>query len=264
MIERKAVTTRSLRALKGKRPIVCVTAYDALMARHADAAGVDLILVGDSVGTTLLGFETTVPVTLDMVVHHCGAVSRARTAALVVADVPFGVAHGERSAVLTAAVRLMQEGGALAVKIEGGESLAPTIGHLVDAGVPVLGHVGLLPQRYFALGGYRKFGNTAEGSERLLREALAVQKAGVFAVIGEMIAPEASDLLTRELEVPFIGIGCGHPCDGQILVSTDLLGMGCGSYPSFVKQYADLGKSMQDAFRAYAREVHEGVFPPAG
>jgi len=258
---KEKVTTQRLRKLKGQRPIVCLTAYDAIMGRLADEAGADLLLVGDSVGTTQLGFETTVPVTLDMMVHHTAAVARTRPKALLVADVPFAVAHQGVDGVLNACTRLMQEGGAEAVKIEGGSKMAQTIERLVDAGIPVLGHIGLLPQRFHALGGYRKFGRTEHGRAHLLSDALALQQAGVFAIIGEMIQADSSAELTRQLGVPFIGIGCGHPCDGQILVSNDVLGLGTGHYPSFVKQYAQLAETVKSAFAAYADEVRKGIFP---
>ncbi|MFP4202724.1 MAG: 3-methyl-2-oxobutanoate hydroxymethyltransferase [Opitutales bacterium] len=238
-----------------------MTAYDAPMARSADDAGVDLILVGDSVGTTQLGFDTTVPVTLDMMLHHCAAVARTRPNALLVVDVPFGLAQGGFSEILHCCRRLMQEGGAQAVKIEGGADLAPTVEKLVRAGIPVLGHIGLLPQQYHQLGGYRKFGRTDQEKTVLLDDALALQKAGCFAVVGEMIDGIAAGAITAELYIPVIGIGCGPHCDGQILVCNDMLGFDAGSVPSFVKQYAKLGEQARDAFATYADEVRNRKFP---
>lgn len=247
--------------MKGQRPIVAVTAYDAVVAHYADQAGVDLILVGDSVGTTQLGFETTVPVTLEMMLHHCSAVSRAKPNALVVADIPFAVAHDDFSALLSACCRLMQEGGAQAVKIEGNAAMAPVLGRLIAAGIPVLGHIGLLPQQYHQLGGYRKFGRSDQEKELLLKDALAFESVGCFAILCEMMDGTLTGTISSELRVPMIGIGSGPHCDGQILVSNDLLGFGAGYVPSFVKQYVQLGEQAQSAFAAYAEEVRNGKFP---
>lgn len=230
------------------------------MARLAGRAGVDLILVGDSVGTTQLGFDSTVPVTLDMMVHHSAAVARARPEALVVADLPFAEAWLGRETLLRSCRRLIQEGGAEAVKIEGGADLAPDIAVLVAAGIPVLGHIGLLPQRVHELGGYRRYGRTEAGRQRLLADATALEEAGCFALIGEMIEPTAAEALTAALKVPFIGIGCGPGCDGQILVLNDLLGL-TPSPPSFVRTYADLGTAVEQALRAYGEDVRERRFP---
>ncbi|MFP4069815.1 MAG: 3-methyl-2-oxobutanoate hydroxymethyltransferase [Verrucomicrobiota bacterium] len=254
-------TTQTISKLKGGRPIVAVTAYDAVMARYADAAGVDLILVGDSVGTTQLGFDTTVPVTLEMMLHHTAAVARAKPEALLVADLPFGLAHGDFPGVLEACARLMQEGGAEAVKIEGGLAMAATVERLVGAGVPVLGHIGLLPQQFHRLGGYRKFGRTELEKEILLKDAQALEAAGCFAIVGEMIEGTLAGAIAAELRIPLIGIGCGPHCDGQILVCNDLLGMTTGYVPSFVKQFADLGEQARAGFAAYAAEVRDGTFP---
>lgn len=247
--------------MKGQRPIVAVTAYDAVMAHYADQAGVDLILVGDSVGTTQLGFDTTVPVTLEMMLHHTAAVSRAKPNALVVADVPFAVAHDDFGALLAACRRLMQDGGAQAVKIEGNATMAPVAGRLIAAGIPVLGHIGLLPQQYHQLGGYRKFGRSDEEKELLLKDALAFEGVGCFAILSEMMEGTLTGTISSELRVPLIGIGSGPHCDGQILVCNDLLGFGAGYVPSFVKHYARLGEQTQAAFASYAEDVRSGKFP---
>ena len=254
-------TTQSIARLKGQRPIVAVTAYDAIMAAQADAAGVDLILVGDSVGTTVLGFDTTIPVTLDMMVHHSAAVARARPNALVVADVPFTLAHESFDAVLRACRRLMQEGGAEAVKLEGAASGAETAARLTRAGVPVLGHIGLLPQQYHQLGGYRKFGRDETEKAALVRDALALQRAECFAVVAEMVEGTVAGTIAAELAIPLIGIGCGPHCDGQILVSHDLLGLTPGNVPSFAKAFGTLGGAAKEAFQAYAEAVRSGTFP---
>lgn len=255
------ITTQTISLLKGKRPVVAVTAYDAVMARYADEAWVDFILVGDSVGTTQLGFETTVPVTMDMMLHHTAAVTRAKPNALVVADIPFGVAHGDFSDLLNACVRLMQEAGAEAVKIEGGASMAPTVERLIRAGIPVLAHIGLLPQQFHQLGGYRKFGRSEAEKVILVDDALALEKVGCFAVLCEMVDGTVAGAIAQALDVPLIGIGSGPHCDGQILVSNDLLGMTTGYVPTFVKRYAQLGDQMRGAFAEYAEEVKSRKFP---
>lgn len=254
-------TTQTIARLKGERPIVAVTAYDALMAGYADAAGVDLILVGDSVGTTQLGFESTVPVTLDMMLHHTAAVTRAKPQALVVSDIPFAIAHGDFADLLHACSRLMQEAGAEAVKIEGGVSMVPAIERLTRAGVPVLAHIGLLPQQFHQLGGYRKFGRSEAEKVVLVDDALALEKVGCFAVLCEMVDGTVAGVIAQQLTVPLIGIGSGPHCDGQILVTNDLLGMTIGHVPSFVKQYAQLGDQVKAAFAAYANEVKNRDFP---
>lgn len=254
-------TTHTLRKLKGERPIVCVTAYDAFTARFASDAGVDVILIGDSVGNTVLGFENTVPVTLDDMCHHTAAVARAKPAALVAADLPFGLAHHEPENVLKACQRLMQQSGAEAVKIEGGTLLAPTISRLADAGVPVWGHIGLRPQQVLALGRYRKFGTSPEEAESLLADAAALEKAGIFALLIEMVDATVAKRLTEASKVPVIGIGSGPHCDGQILVSMDLLGLSGGKVPSFVRKFADAGEQYRKGFSDYAEAVRSKKFP---
>ncbi|MGF1484432.1 MAG: 3-methyl-2-oxobutanoate hydroxymethyltransferase [Opitutales bacterium] len=255
------MNTRSFRQCKGERPLVMVTAYDAITAKLADAAGVDCLLVGDSVGTTLLGFDTTVPVTLEMMLHHTAAVRRARPSAMVIADLPFGIAFGANGTLLEAGGRLMQEGGADALKIEGGRSLAPKLAPLLDSGIPVMGHIGLQPQRFHELGGYRKFGKDTAERNRLLEDAQALEAAGCFSVLMEMVQADVAAEITAALQVPTIGIGCGPKCDGQVLVSTDLLGLNPGHVPGFVKEFADLKTAAQAAFEAYAQAVRERSFP---
>ena len=254
-------TTHTLRKLKGQKPIVCVTAYDAITARFASEAGVDVILVGDSVGNTALGYENTVPVTLDDMCHHTAAVARAKPAALIAADVPFGEAHYGFDRVLGACQRLMQESGAEAVKIEGGALLAPTIARLVEAGVAVWGHIGLKPQQVHALGRYRKFGVSAEEAEDLMADALALEKAGVFALLIEMVEPSVARKLSEVSKVPVIGIGSGPDCDGQILVYTDMLGLSSGYVPGFARKFADAGEQFKKGFTAYAEAVRQKQFP---
>lgn len=254
-------TTHTLRKLKGQRPIVAVTAYDAMTTRYASEAGVDVILVGDSVGNTMLGFENTVPVTLDMICHHTAAVARAKPAALIAADVPFAEAHYDFERILRACQRLMQESGAEAVKIEGGAALAPQIERLVDAGVPVWGHIGLRPQQVHTLGRYKKFGGTPEEAEGLMADALALEKAGVFALLIEMVEPNLARTLSETARVPVVGIGAGPHCDGQILVCTDLLGLTPGYVPSFARVFAEAGEQYKRGFAAYADAVRNKKFP---
>ncbi len=255
------MTTQTLRALKGQRPIVCVTAYDTPTARCADEAGVDLILVGDSVGNNVLGFETTVPVTLDMIVHHAAAVARAKPQALLVADLPFGDAHLKPGDVVKACRRLVQEGGVEAVKIEGGVAVAPIIERLVVAGIPVMGHIGLQPQQVNVLGGYRRFGQRVPEADALRADVEALEQAGVFAIVAEMLDARLAAELTKRGRVPIIGIGSGPDCDGQILVANDLLGIN-EKAPSFAKAYANLRATMRAAFAAYGDEVRSKVYPP--
>ncbi len=254
------MTTQSLRALKGQRPIVCITAYDTPTAHCADLAGVDLILVGDSVGNNVLGFANTVSVTLDMIVHHAAAVSRAKLEALLVADLPFGDAHLKPGDVVKSCRRLIQEGGVEAVKIEGGAPLAPIIERLVLAGIPVMGHIGLQPQQVNVLGGYRKFGARGNEAETLRADVAALENAGVFAIVVELTDPRLAAELTQISRVPIIGIGSGPDCDGQILVAHDILGISVRA-PSFAKAYANVDETMRTAFAAYAGEVRNRTFP---
>ena len=256
------MTTQTLRALKGQRPIVCVTAYDTPMAQCADAAGVDLMLVGDSVGNNVLGFANTVPVTLDMMVHHAAAVARAKPEALLVADLPFGDAHLKPGDVVKSCRRLVQEGGVEAVKIEGGAAIAPLIERLVRAGIPVMGHIGLQPQQVNVLGGYRKFGQRVPEADALRADAEALDQAGVFAIVVELMDPRLAAELSRSISVPIIGIGSGPECDGQILVAHDILGINEHA-PSFAKAYANLHETMRAAFAAYAGEVRGKIYPAA-
>jgi 3-methyl-2-oxobutanoate hydroxymethyltransferase len=254
-------TTLTLRKLKGQRPIVAVTAYDVITARCAAEAGVDVILVGDSVGNTLLGFDNTIPVTLDMMAHHTAAVARARPEALLAADVPFAEAHFDYERVLAACQRLLQQAGAEAVKIEGGARLAPLIARLTGAGVPVWGHIGLEPQQVRVLGRYRKFGVEPAEAERLLADALALEKAGCFALLLELTEPNLARTITETVKIPTIGIGAGPHCDGQILVCTDLLGATPGVMPPFAHAFAAVGDEMKKGFAAYVTAVRACKFP---
>jgi 3-methyl-2-oxobutanoate hydroxymethyltransferase len=246
-------TTRSLRALKGVRPIVCLTAYDVSTARIADAGGADLILVGDSLGNAVLGLPDTVGVTLDMMIHHSAAVVRAKTEALVVGDLPFGLAHDSFPKLLGYCRRFLQEGGVKAVKIEGGASLAPAIARLVDAGIPVMGHVGMLPQRVHSAG-YRRRGLTPQDQQKIIIDAQAVAAAGAFAMVVECVDEAFTPKITEAVSVPTIGIGSGRGCDGQILVIHDLLGL-TPEPPPFARPEANLHRDAVAAVRRWAAKV---------
>lgn len=258
--DRVKITTKTIRERKGVTPITAITAYDFPTAVHADEAGIDLILVGDSVGNTMLGFPSTVPVTTKMMEHHAGAVLRALPDALVVVDLPFGEASLSREHVLRVARRFIQM-GAGAVKLEGGEGQHDLRAFLVDAGIPVLGHIGLLPQKVQVEGGYRRYGRDPAEAEQILADAASVESSGCFACIGEMIDPLVTGEIRERLEIPLIGIGSGPDCDGQILVSHDLLGLSTEKPPGFVKVYAELGEQIRRSFEAYREDVIHQRFP---
>lgn len=237
-----------------------LTAYDATMARLLDRAGIDVLLVGDSLGTVIMGCDTTLPVTLDVMVHHTQAVCRGARHALVVADMPFLTYQVEVAEAVRNAGRLLQEGGAAAVKLEGGAAIAETMHRLVSLGIPVMGHVGLTPQSVHQLGGFRSVGKTQSEADRVMEDARAVQQAGAFAVVLESIPAGVAEAITRELTIPTIGIGAGPCCDGQVLVSYDAFGL-YEPVPKFVKQYARLGDEMVAAAKEYIADVREGRFP---
>ena len=245
------------------RKIAVLTAYDATMAGIMDGAGIDVLLVGDSLGMVVMGDDTTVGVTLDMMVHHCRAVSNGATRALIVADMPFVSYHTGAPDAIRNAGRLMQHGRAEAVKIEGGASRCEVVRALTDAGIPVMGHLGLLPQHVHRLGGYHAAGKSREEAEQLVEDAHALENAGAFALVLESIPADLARRVTSELAIPTIGIGAGAHCDGQVLVSYDAFGLFQDFVPRFVKRYADLGAAMTEATRAYIDEVRSGTFPSA-
>jgi 3-methyl-2-oxobutanoate hydroxymethyltransferase len=246
----------------GGPKIAMMTAYDATMARLLDRAGIDVILVGDSLGMVVMGHDTTLPVTMDVMTHHARAVVHGARRALVVADMPFlSYQTGVDEAVRNAG-RLLQEGGAAAVKVEGaGRSVLDVVARLVDVGIPVMGHVGLTPQAVHQLGGYRRVGRSDVEQQKVADEANALAEAGAFAVVVECIPPALAESITAELSVPTIGIGSGPHCDGQVLVSYDAFGMFDEFVPPFVKQYADLGSAIVKATTEYIEDVREGRFP---
>ncbi|HEX5430530.1 MAG TPA: 3-methyl-2-oxobutanoate hydroxymethyltransferase [Bryobacteraceae bacterium] len=249
-----------LRQMKQRgEKIVMLTAYDALMARLLDRAGIDVVLVGDSLGMVLLGYRTTLPVTLEAMIHHTQAVSRGVERALIVADMPFLTFQVNVSEAIRNAGRLLQEGGANAVKIEG-PAIATTAA-LVEAGIPVMGHLGLLPQSVNRMGGFHQQAKSDEEAFLLIENAKALEKAGAFAIVLESIPAKVAQCAASELSIPAIGIGAGPHCDGQVLVSYDAFGLTEGPVPSFAKAYAKLGAAISEAAKAYAEEVRNGVFP---
>jgi 3-methyl-2-oxobutanoate hydroxymethyltransferase len=259
----KTWTARKISALKGKAKIVCLTAYDHSMARLIDEAGVQLILVGDTLAMTVLGYETTLPVTVDEMLHHTRAVVRGVKSALVVADMPFMSYQVTDEDGIRNAGRFIKEALADAVKIEGGAIRAGLVRRLVQNGIPVLGHIGLTPQSIRQMGGYRVQGRREEDAQALLADARALAAAGAFAIVLECIPAALAADITAAVDVPTVGIGAGASCDGQILVTPDLLGLYADVSPKFVKQYANLGAEIRQAIGCYRQEVETGVFPAA-
>jgi 3-methyl-2-oxobutanoate hydroxymethyltransferase len=243
------------------KKIACLTAYDYPTARLLDEAGVDVILVGDSLGMVVLGYESTLPVTIDEMLHHTRAVRRGTRRALVVADMPYGSYHTDIAESLRNAMRFIKDAGAEAVKVEGGERRLELIARLTEAEIPVMGHVGLTPQSVNALGGYHVQGKTADSAEQLLRDARAVEAAGAFALVLEAMPRELAAQITREVGIPTIGIGAGPDCDGQILVLSDMLGLTFGQTPKFSRQYANLAETISGVVREYCDDVRKAAFP---
>ncbi|OLD36226.1 MAG: 3-methyl-2-oxobutanoate hydroxymethyltransferase [Myxococcales bacterium 13_1_40CM_2_68_15] len=241
--------------------ITMLTAYDAAFARLLDRAGTDVLLVGDSLGMVVQGHDTTLPVTMDQMVYHCAAVKRGIQRAHLVVDMPFGSYQGSADEAVKNAVRLIAEGGAESVKIEGGAEYAEIVRRIIRAGVPVMGHIGLTPQSVHKLGGYVVQGRTEDKAEKLLADARALEAAGCYSLILEMMPTELSAEIARALSIPVIGIGAGAGCDGQVLVIYDLLGMNPDFSPKFVKRYLDLGVLIREAVTRYNDEVKHGVFP---
>jgi 3-methyl-2-oxobutanoate hydroxymethyltransferase len=263
---RKRVTIQELKRMKGAGERIAVaTAYDATEARIVDRGGVDVVLVGDSLGMVVQGHESTLPVTLDQMVYHCAMVrrglSRAGSRAHLVGDMPFGSYQASPDEAVKAALRLVAEGGAEAVKLEGGADFAEVISRIVRAGIPVMGHIGLTPQSVHKLGGYVVQGKDAERAQRLIRDARALEEAGCYAMVLECIPAELARVITGQLSVPTIGIGAGVHCDGQVLVFHDLLGLETEFKPKFVKRFSDLGERAAAGVRDYVAEVKAGTFP---
>jgi 3-methyl-2-oxobutanoate hydroxymethyltransferase len=259
---RSKITSSTLFDKKSKHePITCLTAYDYATARLVDEAGIDLILVGDSLAQTMLGYENTLPVTMDEMMHHTRAVRRAVKHAFLVADMPYASYHVGIRETLRNAARFIKEGGAEAVKIEGGASRAPMINRLQDAEIPVVGHIGLTPQSVHRMGGYKVQGKNMRDIEQLMRDAVALDQAGVVALVLEGIPREVAGMITAEIEAPTIGIGAGPDCDGQVLVFHDILGLTFTPPAKFVRRYADAGELITNAVKAYRDDVKSGSYP---
>ncbi len=259
---RKKVTVRTLRAKKRRgEPITMLTAYDYPSALAVDRAGTDVILVGDSLGMVVLGYDTTLPVTMEDMLHHCKAVSRGAKYALLVGDMPFMSYQVSVEEAVRNAGRFLQEAGMDAVKLEGGRERLETIRAIISAGIPVMGHIGLTPQSVHQLGGFRAQGKTADAAKRLIEDALALQDAGVFSIVLESVPGRLAELISQKLEVPTIGIGAGVGCDGQVLVFHDVLGLFDRFTPRFVKQYAHLHDVIAEALAAYNADVLARRFP---
>jgi 3-methyl-2-oxobutanoate hydroxymethyltransferase len=258
------VTITDIKEMKQrKEKIAMLTAYDYVTARMVDEAGVPLILVGDSLGMVMLGYESTIPVTMDEMVHHTKAVVRGAKKALVIGDMPFMTYHISVSDALSNAARFIQEGGAQAVKLEGGEVVAETVRRLVDCGIPVMGHIGLTPQSMHQLGGFKVRGKAVEEARKLLNDAVILEEAGAFAIVLECTPAPLSELITQKLTIPTIGIGAGPGCDGQVQVISDILGLFTDFVPRHAKQYARLAGEIKNAVASYMSEVKSLAFPTA-
>lgn len=258
----KKITVPEIMTLKTKgEKIACLTAYDAIMAKILDQAGIDLILVGDSVGMVVSGFESTLPVTLEQIIYHTQAVARTVSRPLLVADMPFLSFQVSTEKTIENAGRLLKEGGAEAVKIEGGGAVLEPISKLVEFGIPVMGHLGLTPQSYHKFGGYKVQAREEAAAKKLLSDAKMLQDAGVFSIVLEKVPAPLATEVSRALRIPTIGIGAGSGCDGQILVSHDMLGLFEEFHPKFVRRYAELAAEMKLAFQKYISDVKSGQFP---
>lgn len=261
---RPKFTLLDLQAKKAKgEPVTMVTAYDYPSALLADRAEIELILVGDSLGMVVLGLESTVPVTMEEMLHHCRAVARGAKHALLIGDLPFLSYQVSVSEAVRNAGRFLKESGMDGVKLEGGEAVARTVEAIVDAGIPVMGHIGLTPQSVSKLGGYRVQGRTARAAMSMLEDALALQEAGCFAVVLEAVPAPVAEAITARLHIPTVGIGAGPGCDGQVLVYHDMLGMFDRFTPRFVKQYANLNRQILDALSSFREDITTGRFPDA-
>lgn len=252
----------AIRAAKERgEKLVCLTAYDYPTARIVDEAGVDIILVGDSIGNVIHGYGNTIPVSLDEITSACIAVKRGTERAMVVADMPYGTYHVNEDETVSNALRLMKYGGAEAVKLEGGRNRVGIVKRLVNEEIPVIAHIGLTPQSVYKLGGYRVQGRSVEQATRLIEDAKMLQDAGAFAIVLELVPREVAEMITDQLEISTIGIGAGAKCDIQVLVLHDLVGMTFGRQPRFVRQYADIRSTMTDAIKSWSTDVKNGDYP---
>ena len=256
------ITAPLIRARKGGAKLKMVTAYDTPTARIADRAGADIILVGDSVANVVLGHDDTLAVSVDVMIHHTAAVARAKPAGLIVGDMPWLSYHSTPEETVANAGRFIREGGAGAVKLEGGRKRLPMVNAVLDAEIPVMGHLGLTPQSLHAMGGYRVQGKEAQTAYELISDAKALAEAGVFSIVLEGVPDVVAEIVTSEIAVPTIGIGAGVHCDGQVLVFHDVTGLGAGEYvPKFVRSYANLADDAVAALKAFFSDVESGVFP---
>lgn len=259
---RPKVTSSTIFEKKQRRePITCLTAYDYATARLVDQAGIDMILVGDSLAQVVLGYDNTLPVTMEEMLHHTRAVRRAVRSALLIADMPFGAYHTEEKEGVQNAVRFVKESGAEAVKLEGGAQRVSLIKRVLDAEVPVMGHIGLTPQSLHKMGGYKVQGKDFSGIERLIKDAVALDKAGVFSIVLEGVPREVAEMITREISAPTIGIGAGPDCDGQVLVFHDLVNLTFAPPAKFVRRYADAATLMTGAIQQFKADVESGGYP---
>lgn len=260
----KNTVSTILKMKEEKKKISMLTCYDYSTAKLMDEVGVDTILVGDSLGNTMLGYEDTLSVTMDDMIHHCSAVARGAKTPLIVCDMPFMSYQTSVYDAVVNAGRIMKEGRAQMVKLEGGKEVCPQIEAIVKASIPVCAHLGLTPQAINALGGYKVQGKTEEAAQKLIDDARAVEKAGASMLVLECVPTKLAEKITEELSIPTIGIGAGAGCDGQVLVFQDMLGMFTDYVPKFVKQFANVGEVMKEAFKTYMAEVRNGTFPDEG
>ncbi len=259
---KKKVTKSTLIEMKKKgEKIAAITSYDFLSTKILDAAGVDFILVGDSLGMVVLGYENTLPVTVDEMIHHLKAVTRAKPRAMVAGDLPFMSYQASIEDAVRNAGRLVKEGGAESVKLEGGERYVPVVEAIQEASIPVIGHLGLTPQSLYQFGGYKVQGRDEDSANRLYRDALSLERAGCFAIVLECIPWQLAQRISEALTIPTIGIGAGPHCDGQVLVVNDMLGIHDAPLPKFVKKYDEIGQRMKDAVTSFIEEVKDGRFP---
>lgn len=258
-IEVKKITVNHIKNMKNKEKIACLTAYDYSSAKLLEESGIDLILVGDSLGMVMNGYESTIPVTVDEIIYHTKSVRRAVKRAFLVADMPFGSYQVSDEQAIANVVRVIKESGAEAIKLEGGKEIAPLVKKLVNMGINVMGHIGLMPQKVLAQGGYKIQGRDNE--KKLLEDALAIEEAGAFAIVLEGVIADVSKKITEKVKIPTIGIGAGVNCDGQILVFHDIFGIFDDFTPKFVKRYANVGSIIKEATKNYISETKSSVFP---
>lgn len=260
-MQKQLITTSTIRNLKGVRAISMITAYDYAFAKIFEQAGIDMILVGDSLGNVVLGYSSTLPVTMEDILHHTKAVTRACSSTFVVADMPFMSYQISIEQAMSNAGRLMKEGGAHAVKLEGGKEILPIVEKLVASGIPVVGHLGLTPQSVHQLGGFKVQGKTLADAQKILEDARLLADAGAFSLVLECIPQQLAQKISENIAIPTIGIGAGSGCDGQVLVCNDLLGLSSGFTPKFVKKYRNLHQEILSATQEYIQDLQQRTFP---